>query len=213
MTEDTFKRFLEENKFKVMYTDDNEGKMVATSYYINPFGEIGYKHNGSFRYLRNIQPDKDGYERRGFNVAGDVMNKFVHRLVGQNFVENPNNYPCINHKNNIITDNNADNLEWVVVLQNNQHGQLLRNGKRKIYNETILQIKIIDEKYCRIVGEYHGRKELPKMVDTSDRKVDRQYIYACCRHFKYKKSYRKYAWTFKNELDSFLKNNGLTLIN
>ena len=209
MIKDTFKQFLEENHFKVMYTDDTEGKMVATRYYINPFGEIGYKHNGTFKYLNNIQPDKDGYRRMGFNIAGDIMNKFVHRLVGQNFVGNPDDYPCVNHKNNVITDNNASNLEWGTNTQNNRH----RNIKGKDYDKEIVQIKVLDGNHCRIVGEYHGRKDLPKMVDTSEKKVDRQYIYACCRHYKYKKSYRKYVWLFKDELNDFLMKNRLTLIN
>jgi hypothetical protein len=46
----------------------------------------------------------------------------VHRLVAQAFIPNSNNYPCVNHKNEIKTDNRADNLEWVTQKQNCNYG-------------------------------------------------------------------------------------------
>lgn len=36
----------------------------------------------------------------------------VHRLVAMVFIKNPNNYPCINHKDENKLNNLANNLEW-----------------------------------------------------------------------------------------------------
>jgi hypothetical protein len=48
-----------------------------------------------------------------------------HRLLAQHFIPNLNNYPEIDHVNNIRTDNQLENLRWVSTEQNG------RNKKKK----------------------------------------------------------------------------------
>lgn len=44
---------------------------------------------------------------------GKGKTKMVHVLVATEFLPNPNNYTCVNHKNGNIHDNRVENLEWV----------------------------------------------------------------------------------------------------
>ena len=46
----------------------------------------------------------------------------VHRLVAKEFIPNPNNYPVINHKDEIRTNNAASNLEWCTHWYNIHYG-------------------------------------------------------------------------------------------
>ncbi len=54
--------------------------------------------------------------------GGWNMVRRVHTLVAEVFVPNPENKPCVNHKNEIRDDNRADNLEWCTVEYNNRYG-------------------------------------------------------------------------------------------
>lgn len=65
----------------------------------------------------------NGYET--VNLCPDnstrIKTKKVHRLIAQAFIPNPNNLPCINHKNRQRSDNRIENLEWCTSSDNNYH--------------------------------------------------------------------------------------------
>jgi hypothetical protein len=62
-----------------------------------------------------------GYFRIGLWQNNNKKIYYIHRLVAQSFIKNPNNYPFINHINGIKNDNNVNNLEWCTQAQNNKH--------------------------------------------------------------------------------------------
>ena len=50
-------------------------------------------------------------------------NFWVHRLLAEYFIPNPNGYDCVNHIDGVKTNNSLDNLEWCTKAQNNRHAR------------------------------------------------------------------------------------------
>lgn len=75
-----------------------------------------------------VQNDKEnGYKTVVFCKEHKTHNKYVHRLVAEVFIPNPDNLPQINHKDEDKTNNRVDNLEWCTQLYNNLYGSRMKN--------------------------------------------------------------------------------------
>ena len=57
---------------------------------------------------------------------GEPKTFLVHRLVAMAFIPNPENKPCINHKDGDPRNNKIGNLEWCTYKENENHAK--RNG-------------------------------------------------------------------------------------
>lgn len=77
--------------------------------------------------------DKDGYFVIGlYDENTKHYNKRINVLVAEAFILNPNNYSCVNHKNEIKTDNRVENLEWCSVKYNNNYGTVKERKRNKM---------------------------------------------------------------------------------
>lgn len=53
---------------------------------------------------------------------GEQRRYSVHRLVAETFIENPNNLPEVNHKDENKLNNSVENLEWCDRVYNINYG-------------------------------------------------------------------------------------------
>jgi len=158
-------------------------------YLVSNTGEIKHKRtnrivNGSkingYRFV-NLQRD-DGVK----------MNRLVHRLVAETFLENPENKPVVNHKDTNILNNNLSNLEWVTYKENMNTKETIDNLKKGKNSKNILQIDI---ESGNILHKFYGASEAVKNLN-----INTTAILSICNFYKGNCSYSYNVWkTYKKK--------------
>lgn len=120
----------------------------------------------------------------------------IHRLLAENFIPNPNNYPFINHIDGDKTNCNLDNLEWCTPKQNTQHA--IRTGLRpKVTGRNIQRICKVNQDTKKIEDVYESFSEAARKNGLNSIGG----IYSAC---KSKRNYGGFFWIKENDY-----NNGL----
>ena len=128
--------------------------------------------------------NKNGYLKVFLCKNGKRTNFFVHRLVAEAFISNPNNLPCVNHKDEDKTNNYRTNLEWCTHEYNNNYGT---HTKRSA------------EKHSKKVYQYDMQgnliKEWSSASEASRNGFDNANISKCCsgKH----KTHQNFIWSYK----------------
>ena len=157
-------------------------------YQISNFGRVKnsknhfiLQHNGSSKYLLVVLY-KNGIQK----------NHLVHRLVAKTFVENPSNLPQVNHKDENILNNYANNLEWCTSLYNQHYGtkyeRMMKSKQRQM--KRISQYDLQDN----YIKTFNSISEAARELNGN-----RQNIIDCLKNKKKYKNRTAYGYKWKYE--------------
>lgn len=165
----------------------------------------GKTHNSKIHYLKPVL-DNVGYYIVSLSMNGIKTKHFIHRLVTTAFIPNPDNLPCVNHKdenklNNFVyinedcsVDLEKSNLEWcthdynIKYSHNQEKCSKARIGlhhsentkkiiKNKLTNGNLSKpVKQLDLQRC-LIKIFPSAREVQRTLG-----YDSSYISKCCRN-------------------------------
>lgn len=138
-----------------VYKDYNDGKFLKKSNFPN-------KHNG---YLYTAVTYKDGQRQRRVNV-----------LVGEAYLDNPDNLPVVMHKDNDKTNPHVSNLKWGTISENTRDAYrdgLARNDRG--YEDSQSMPVIVYDRNFNEIGRYGSVSECSRALGITKTAI----LYSC----------------------------------
>lgn len=99
--------------------------------------------------------------------SGKPKSMYVHRLVAQAFLENPDDKPLVNHKNGNPKDNRLDNLEWSTYAENVAHGYR-SNGR---IAASALPVSMVDD-HGEVLRTFQSGAEAARFVGVTTASIN-----------------------------------------
>ena len=177
-----------------------DGEVYEGLYKVSNLGRIlslDYKGTGKSKLMNPVER-KNGYSQVGLSKNGDYKMCKVHRLVAFTFLENPENLPQVNHKDEDKTNNfvflNEDgtvnkeksNLEWKSPKDNCNHGT--RNERiAKALSKRVIQLSLS--------GDFI--KEWESTMECGRNGFSQRNVAACCRGER--KTHKGFRWMYYDD--------------
>lgn len=107
-------------------------------YEISRYGDIYFKGNAECAQRRKSgictqHTGKNGYRTVALNYDGKKVREYVHILVAEAWIPNPENKPELDHINTVRDDDRVCNLRWVTSKENKQNPQTKINRSKVDY--------------------------------------------------------------------------------
>ena len=163
-------------------------------YQVSNFGNVlslNYNRSGKPKLLK---PHIEGGGYSFVHLCKDGKRKMfkIHRLVAETFLENPDNLPQVNHKDEDKTNNRVDNLEWCDNKYNCNYGTRIERIVKKQTNRNkskkVLQFTLDGE----FIREWPSTRECKRNGFNSG------HVSSCCNGKL--KSHKGFIWRYKKEV-------------
>ena len=111
-------------------------------YMVSSDGKVWSLKHGKMKELKP-RTNGDGYLRVNLYSNGRRVCKLVHRLVAVAFVDNSDNKPQVNHKDEDKTNNYSENLEWCDAKYNNNYGTHTERAAKSLTNHKAFSVPVV----------------------------------------------------------------------
>lgn len=135
-----------------------------------------------------MEKGANGYLFRILCKNGKTENALIHRLVAEAFIQNLNNLPEVNHKDENKANNCVENLEWCSRLYNMRYGTATQRRVKKL-SKPVLQL---DTNTGQVISEYQSTAEAARQLNIHQGNISN-----CCIG-KQKTAYG-YKWRYKED--------------
>lgn len=158
----------------------------------------------SGRVINNItgkcKKPSDNHSGKGYLYVdlysnGKRKRFFIHRLVADAYIPNPDNKPYINHIDGNPKNNNYQNLEWCTPLENVEHASKVlgvMQQYKKANTKRQRAVKQIDVVTQKVVAVYASMREAERKTG-----IKSTYICQVCKG-KFKQCFG-YSWMYVEE--------------
>lgn len=172
-------------------------KHTHNKYMISNLGNIKSLNFRNSKKEKNLKCYGKKYKMIKLTINNKRKDFYVHRLVAETFIPNPNNYSCINHINGNKKDNSVKNLEWCTYKHNIKEAFRLGLSNNKKGKENGRSIEV----YQYSLNNIFIKKWESMRLAEQELKI--RHINECCKGKR--KTAGGFIWKLAKEDEQMLK--------
>lgn len=120
---------------------------------------------GAYGQPIKLRPNTSGYASFTAGRKGQRINVAVHRLVAELFIQNPNNYSDVDHRDADRMNPRLENLEWTSHAENVSRAYQRGNHDGRAVGEKNPKAKLDDGLVMRLREEYKAGATIKELCD------------------------------------------------
>lgn len=160
-------------------------------YYISNKGRMKSRLRNGKEFILKTHKTNSGYDIvRIYYTSHKSKEIYIHRLVAQAFIPNPDNLREVNHIDGNKLNNCVENLEWCSRSMNEKHAYVNGMKTQAHRRKPILQF----DKFGRFVAEYKNIVEC-----TTKTGINYRNIWCVCNNKQYRHTAGGYIFVYKSE--------------